>query len=122
MHTTMHTTLNSATTHGTPAAEMRRYPGSEVAVWRSTTAPGNAGPVHRIDREQVLVVIEGTLSATINQTDVEAVPGDAVVLPAGAVRQLRNDGSVPVVTITCAIPGSRATVGEGDPVTVPWSA
>lgn len=118
----MHITLNSTPAHTTPAAEMRRYPGSAVAVWRSTTAPGTAGPVHRIDREQVLVVIEGTLSATVDHTEVNAAPGDAVVLPAGAVRQLRNDGPVPVITITCAIPGSQATVGDGDPVTVPWSA
>jgi mannose-6-phosphate isomerase-like protein (cupin superfamily) len=102
---------------------MRRYAGSAVAVWRSTTAPGTAGPLHRIDREHVLVVVEGTLSVTIDGTAVvDAVPGDAVVLPAGTARQLRNDGSVPVVTITCAIPGSRATVGDGDPVVVPWSA
>ena len=93
-----------------------------VAVWRSTTAPGTAGPVHRIDREQVLVVIEGTLSVTIGDATAEAGPGDAVLLAAGVVRQLRNDGSVPVVTITSAIPGSLATVGDGEAVIVPWSA
>lgn len=84
--------------------------------------PGTAGPVHRIDREQVLVVIEGTLSVTIGDATAEAGPGDAVLLAAGVVRQLRNDGSVPVVTITSAIPGSLATVGDGEAVIVPWSA
>lgn len=118
----MHTTLESTPAHITPTAEMRRYPGSMIAVWRTTTAPGTAGPVHRIDREQVLVVLSGTLSATIDEAVAHAAPGDAVVLPAGAVRQLRNEGSVPVVTVTCAIPGSQATVGDGDPVAVPWSA
>lgn len=118
----MHDTLHSAPTHTTPAAEMHRYPGSAIAVWRTTSAPGTAGPVHRIDREQVLVVVEGTLSVAVDDAEVNAGPGDAVVLPAGAVRQLRNDGSVAVVTITSAIPGSTATMGVGDPVTVPWSA
>ena len=115
-------TLHSTPSHTTPAAEMRRYPGSAIAVWHTTTAPDTAGPVHRIDREQVLVVVEGTLSVTVDDTTVNAQPGDAVVLPAGAVRQLRNDGPVPVVTITSAIPGSQATVGDGDAITVPWSA
>lgn len=118
----MHTPLNSTAVHTTPTAEMCRYPGSAVAVWRSTTAPGTAGPVHRIDREQVVVVVEGTLSVTIADATVEAGPGDAVLLPAGAVRQLRNDGSVPVVTISSAVPASLATVGDGDAVIVPWSA
>jgi mannose-6-phosphate isomerase-like protein (cupin superfamily) len=114
--------LHSTPIHATAAAEMRRYPGSAIAVWRTTTAPDTAGPVHRIDREQVVVVVEGSLSVTIDDTTVEARPGDAVVLPAGAARQLRNDGSIPVVTITSALPGSQATVGDGDAVTVPWSA
>lgn len=118
----MHIPLRSTPAHTTPAAEMRRYPGSAVAVWRTTTAPGTAGPVHRIDREQIVVVVDGTLSVTIADAAFEAGAGDAVLLAAGAVRQLRNDGSVPVVTITSAVPGSLATVGDGDAVTVPWSA
>lgn len=118
----MHAPLHSTPLHATPAAEMRRYPGSAIAVWRTTTQPATAGPVHRIDREQVVVVVEGALSVTIDDTTVEARPGDAVVLPAGAERQLRNDGPEPVVTITSAVPGSQATVGDGDAVTVPWSA
>lgn len=118
----MLTSLDSTTVHSTPAAEMRRYPGTAVAVWRSTLPPVSAGPVHTIDIEQVVVVVEGTLSATVEGTTVAAGPGDAVLLPASAVRQLRNDGPGPVVTITSALPGSRARVGDGDPVPVPWSA
>lgn len=117
----MHAALGLTPIHATPAAEMRRYPGSAIAVWRTTTAPDTAGPRHRIDREQVVVVVEGTLSVTIDDATLEAHPGDAVVLPAGAARQLRNDGAVPVVTVTSAIPGSQATVGDGEDVTVPWS-
>lgn len=115
-------TLDSTPIHATPAAEMRRYPGSAIAVWRTTTAPSTAGPLHRIDREQVVVIVEGTLSVTVDDATFEAQPGDAVVLPAGATRQLRNDGSVPAITVTSAIPGSHATVGDGDTVAVPWSA
>lgn len=118
----MLSTLSSAQVHSTPNAEMRRYPGETVAMWRTTTQPGAAGPVHEIDREQVVLVVDGELSATIDGERIVAGPGDAVVLPAGAVRQLRNDGVVPTVTITSAIPGSHARVAGGEPITVPWSA
>lgn len=118
----MLTTISCTQLHSTPSAEMRRYPGADVAVWRTTTQPGSAGPVHEIDREQIVVVVEGTLSVTIDGTTVVAEPGDAVLLPAGAVRQLRNDGNDHVVTLTCAVPGGRARVGAAEPVSVPWSA
>jgi quercetin dioxygenase-like cupin family protein len=118
----MFQSLSSTPVHATPAAEMNRYPGTSVAVWRSTTQPSSAGPVHTIDREHVVVVVEGTLTANVDEETLVASAGDAIVLPAGAVRQLRNDGPVAVVTITAAIPGSQARVGDGDPVTVPWSA
>lgn len=114
--------LTSTQVHTTPAAEMRRYSGTSVAVWRTTTRPGTAGPLHVIDREQVVVVVEGTLSVTLDGVTAVARPGDAVVLPAGALRQLRNEGTEPVVTITSALPGSQARVGDGAPVSVPWSA
>lgn len=117
----MITTLSDTRLHATPNAEMRRYPGSSVAVWQTTMDPGAVGPVHRIDREQVVVVLAGRLDATIDDREDTAGPGDAVLLPAGSVRQLRNQGAEPLVTITCALPGSLATVGAGEPVSVPWS-
>lgn len=113
--------LSSTTLHATPNAEMRRYAGASVAVWRTTLPPGGAGPVHTIDREQIVVVLDGELSATVGETTLSAHPGDAVVLPAGVVRQVRNDGATPAVTLTSALPGSRAQVGDATPVDVPWS-
>jgi len=117
----MHITLDDVPVHTTPNARMERYPGANLAVWRTTTAPGAAGPVHRIDREHLVVVVAGRLTATIDGIDHRAGPGDAVVLPAGAERQLRNEGQTEVVTITSAVPGSRAQVGDGEPVEVPWA-
>jgi quercetin dioxygenase-like cupin family protein len=117
----MHTTLDDTAVHSTPNARMQRYPGSSLAVWRTTTAPGASGPLHHIDREHVVVVVAGQLSASVDGLEHLAGPGDAVVLPAGVARQLRNDGEVDLVTITAAIPGSTAQVGDGAPVAVPWA-
>jgi quercetin dioxygenase-like cupin family protein len=118
----MLTALHATSVHDTPNARMRRYPGDSVSVWRTTLQPGAAGPVHTIDREQVLVVLGGELTATIDGRVFRAAIGDAVVLPASAVRQLRNDGTDELVTLTAALPGSLARMGDGAAVTVPWSA
>jgi len=115
-------TFPDTAVHSTPNAEMRRYRGDTVAVWRTTMQPGSAGPVHTVDREQVIVVLSGELTATVRDQTVLAGPGDALLLPAGVVRQLRNEGSGPTVTLTSAVPGGRAQVGDNDAVIVPWSA
>ena len=117
----MHITLDDTRDHVTPNARMQRYAGAALAVWRTTTAPGSAGPVHRMDREHVVVVVDGHLTACVDGVQVDARPGDAIVLPAGSQRQLRNDGDRDVVTITTATPGSMAQVADQPAVVVPWA-
>ena len=118
----MLTRLDEAVTHATPAAQMYRYPGGSVSVWRTEMAAGAAGPPHSIDREHVVVVVDGELTATIDGHEVTATAGQSVRLPADAQRRLRNRGAVPLVLITAAVPGSHAQVGDGAPVMVPWAS
>lgn len=113
--------LAATTLHATPNAEMRRYAGADVAVWRTDLPPSAAGPVHTIDREQVVVVIDGELTAVVAGETLVVRPGDAVVLAGGVVRQLRNEGVDRVVTLTSALPGALARVADGEPVSVPWA-
>lgn len=69
-----------------------------------------------------MVVIEGRPTVTVGGAEHEAAPGDGVVVPAGAERQISNPGGEPVVTLTCALPGASATrSGEAEPVPIPWA-
>lgn len=116
----MITQLGDAAAHVTPNATMRRYSGAEVAVWRTEMGPAASGPSHRIDTDIVVVLIEGGLEVHLGD-EVEALnPGDAVLLPAGTLRRLTAADSG-AVTLSAALPGAVATVGDGEPVTVPWS-
>lgn len=108
-------------THVTPNATMRRYPGSEVALWRTEMAPDARGPLHRIDVDQVVVVLEGSLEVTLDGELRAMGPGDSVLLPAGLERQLVA-GQAGVVTVSSALPGGVAQVADGEPVVVPWAA
>ena len=117
----MLTTLAAARDHTTPNATMRRYAGATIAVWRTEMAPGAIGPLHTIDREQTLVVVEGELTATIAGAVVVAQAGDAVSIPPGVERQLANHGAAMAVAVVAALPGGVARVGDGDPVVIPWA-
>ena len=117
----MITTHEAASVHATPNAVMRRYPTDAVAVWRTEMAPGASGPLHAVDREHAVVVLEGVLQASVDGVPQTATAGDAVIIPPGASRQLANGGGSTLVTLTAALPGSSARVAGGEPVEVPWA-
>ena len=119
--------LSEARAVETPAATMRTYasPSSStpapVAVWRSELPAGTSGPLHTVDVDHIVVVVEGTLVAEVDGVRHEVVTGDGIKLPAGSVRRLTG-GDGTAVTVTAALPGSTARVGGGDPVPVPWAS
>ncbi|MFC8503970.1 cupin domain-containing protein, partial [Pedococcus sp. NPDC057267] len=127
MSTSRDVRLADARTVVTPAATMRTYASpsgpatASVAVWRTEMAAGATGPLHSVSEDQVLVVVQGTLSGTLGEQQVDLGTTDAVVLPAGVDRQVTAgpDGAVALVAST---PGATARVGDGDPVPVPWPA
>ena len=118
--------LPASRTVTTPAATMHTLaspttePPTDVAVWRTELPAGTAGPLHAVDRDHVVVVVEGSLGVVLGGERTVVPTGGSVVLGAGVSRQLAAaDG--PAVTITAASPGSTASVGGGDPVAVPWA-
>lgn len=111
----------------TPAATMRTYasPSTDasapLAVWRTEMAADAAGPVHTIDRDQVVVVVSGHLEAEVEGVVASVPAGDALLVPAGSTRRLAAGGGEPLITVTASLPGAVAAVGGGDPVPVPWA-
>ncbi|MGW7444301.1 cupin domain-containing protein [Kitasatospora sp. NPDC054795] len=84
-------------------------------------APGATSEVHGMDREEVFVVIEGKLAATIAGEEVLAAAGDAIIVPAHAVLRLRNACSQKPARVTAvAGAGMKATVG-GASFAPPWA-
>jgi len=59
-----------------------------LAVWRVDMAPGKAGPLHAFDTEQVWTFLEGAATIDLDGRELEAGPGDTVVLPADAPRRI----------------------------------
>ena len=66
------------------------------------------------------MVVEGGLEVTLDGAVRPLGPGDGTLLPAGLERQVVA-GREGAVTLSAAVPGGIARVGEGEPVVVPWA-
>jgi quercetin dioxygenase-like cupin family protein len=121
-----HIRLEETRVVATPAATMRTYASpttaaaSDIAVWRTEMAAEVSGPLHSVDSDQVVVVVEGELSAEVDGRRCHVRTGDSVLLPAGSQRRL-TAGDAGLVTVTASAPGATARVGDADPVPVPWA-
>lgn len=61
---------------------------SGLSLWQVEMHAGQRGPLHEFDSEQLWAVAAGQISMQIETETVALEEGDAVVLPAGAVRQI----------------------------------
>jgi quercetin dioxygenase-like cupin family protein len=96
---------------------------SELAVWRVRVDGGASGPRHKMGREQVLHALSGRLHAEVDGDTVTVEAGDTLVLPAGVVRRLRNEGETPFKALVAMPAGGVAEREDGTVVGVPpWAA
>ncbi|QEC47895.1 cupin domain-containing protein [Baekduia soli] len=112
--------------HETPNAVMHTYAsraltGTELAVWSVEMEAGATGPVHVVDGEQVIVVIDGELELTLRGETRTLRAGASAVLPAGDQRQLVNRADSPAVTLVSSRSGVRASTAQQDGVPLPWA-
>ena len=82
--------------------------GAGLAVWRMDITPGAAGPVHAYDTEQVWTVIGGAATVELDGGAIQLAPGDTLVIPAGATRQMIADPQAGVSAISVTPAGTRA--------------
>jgi quercetin dioxygenase-like cupin family protein len=74
---------------------------AEQAVWRVDMQPGQSGPLHGIDAEQVWAVLDGAATVQLGTERFAVERGDAVVIPADVPRRITADaqsGFAAVVT------------------------
>ena len=92
----------------------------ELACWRVDLSPGAGSGVHSLDREQLIVVQSGAVSATVGTEQLVATAGDTLVLPAHTAVEMRNDGTEPAVALVVSAAGFKASVGSQS-FQPPWS-
>lgn len=89
----------------TTLASPSQGPTARLSLWLTEMKAGHQGPLHVFDTEQVWHLLSGAAEITADGAPLVLGPGDTVVLPAGAERQVK------------ATAGARFVVcGQGDAV------
>jgi mannose-6-phosphate isomerase-like protein (cupin superfamily) len=99
-----------------------RLGSEQICLWQLNVDAGLDTPqAHTIDRDEVFVVIEGSVRLTPQGAELKA--GDAAIVPAGSPIQLANASDAPAVLHVAIQAGFSATMADGTPVgTPPWAA
>jgi len=87
--------------------------GAGHAIWRVDMRPGQAGPLHAIDTEQVWTVLDGGASVELDGELLTVAPGDTLILPADAPRRFTADPQAGFAAIAAAPAGTRAYTLDG---------
>lgn len=93
----------------------------ENSVWRVDIAPGTPATPHSLTREEVFVVLDGEAAVEIDGVCESALPGDAIVVPAGVDFALTNGGDRPLRLLCCLPVGGQGLIAGGEPFTPPWA-
>ncbi|MFC1399977.1 MULTISPECIES: cupin domain-containing protein [Streptacidiphilus] len=93
----------------------------EICAWRVEIPAGTTGVPHTVSREEVIHVLTGALRFTVDGEAADLVPGDTVIVPAGARFGVDNPGGEPATMWTVTSVGLTATLADGSTVTPPWA-
>lgn len=94
---------------------------ADVSVIRQRQQPGGFNPSHTHDREEVLVLLDGSLDVTTAGTTHALRAGDSIVIPARTAHQLRNAGDDTAEWLLVAPAGYRFYRESGEDATPDWS-
>lgn len=92
----------------------------ELCAWRLEVAPGTEGVAHVVSREEVLLLLSGVLTVTLDDVAAQVSPGEAVVVPAGSRFRVDNSsGETATAWVTTSV-GLEATMADGSRISPPW--
>lgn len=84
-----------------------------LTVGKCFIRPGEQNPPHyHPNCDEVLHVINGTITHRVEEDYVEMGPGDTISIPTGSVHNARNTGEVEAELLICFSTAYREVVGE----------
>lgn len=93
---------------------------TQLCAWRVTVPAGVQGVMHRPSREEILLILDGELTITLDRTTTTLGPGDVALVAPGS--ELRVDGGARVASAwVTTVPGIEAVLADGTRMTPPWA-
>jgi quercetin dioxygenase-like cupin family protein len=93
----------------------------EVSVIRQRQSPGAANPPHLHDREEVMIVLTGTVKVTIEKEETELSAGDALIVPANTMHRIETIGEAEAGWLLSAPAGVRFLFSDGREASPAWA-
>jgi quercetin dioxygenase-like cupin family protein len=87
--------------------------GAGHAVWRVDMRPGQAGPLHAIDTEQIWTVLDGAAVVELDGRKHTVQAGDTVVIAADTPRRVSVHSTAGFAAVVVAATGMRAYTLDG---------
>ena len=97
---------------------------TELCTWRLEVDPGAGvdSEPHQLDREEVFVMLEGSLTITVDGQAFDLLVGDAIAVPARALLSVANRTSEKAVALVSIRAGFKAVMANGEEIsTPPWA-
>lgn len=94
---------------------------TEVSTWRVELGADSVTPVHIIDREQVWMPLSGEFEVEVEGEVGQAKAGQAIIVPAGAVRRLKAVGGPAEALVAMVVGGKAMMPGSEDKIPLPWA-
>lgn len=80
---------------------------TELLVLRQRQKPGGQNPPHMQDREEIMILLSGTVTVTVGDQPIQLSAGDTLILPARAVHRVVNTGEELAEWLLAAPAGMR---------------
>jgi quercetin dioxygenase-like cupin family protein len=93
---------------------------AQLCAWRLTVPAGLHGVAHRPTREEVLLLLEGELTVTLDGIATVLATGDVILVPANS--EVRVDGGTAgAAAWVTTTPGLEAVMTDGSRIAPPWA-
>ncbi len=94
---------------------------TQICSWELTVPAALGGAVHRPSRDEVLYLVEGQLSVTLDGERSDLQVGDVAFVPAGTELCV-DGGAAPSRAWVTTTPGMEAVMDDGSRFVPPWAS
>jgi quercetin dioxygenase-like cupin family protein len=91
----------------------------DTAAWRVRFEPGQSTPPHALTREEIFVVLEGSITARYGDREETAAAGGALIVPPG--QQFTLLATVDAAEAVCMMSAGGQAIIDGGAFTPPWA-
>ena len=100
------------------------HPGTgskELCAWRGEIPAHSKAPLHTVNREEILHILEGELVITLDGRTERVTAGDTLIINPGVTFGAENPTDRSVITWVTTSIGLEAELADGTHIVPPWA-